>query len=647
VTFRGHIQWVATAAGAAAALSVLPALPRGSVAGAGFSFLALLPVTLVCCSLLLAAPQLLSEAQVVRVRRAAAYGPRAFAGLVVFGLGALGANLALADAAFQTRPLGAYAALAVAATVTLWRSGRSRHFSEHSEARLSTPTVAGLAGLGLGIFDTHFYPHTYSRLHVSLLILTVLLFCVATSSWVRGRTRLRWESALVGTSALMLCLGYAWPTASQTHRDMLRSATSQQRLLLAAQWLLDRDGDGFASRLSGGDCDDRARKAFPLSFESDCLGWAQRAPQMPARVAWPEPATRAASAPEIIVLLTIDAFRCGFERAEPLPALRSACPELTRLGKSGRLRLDAYTTFPRTDEAMGSLNTGAFRYAPKSKDNRYLADWLENAGYHTHAISTAGNQFPGKVQQSFESVDLSLRRLGAAGTRADAVTSRVLEAIQKRSPERPLFIWAHYFDAHAPYVTKPGSAWAIGSDQERYAGEIRRVDAAIGRLAKGLSQRPEAERIVMFVTADHGEEFGDKGAQYHGFSLADEAIRIPMLVWSPSSTRLAATPAQLPGSIAEVGGYLTAVVTGIPFESRGEAFFSARTPNNVSLGLYRAGWKLIHQQDFGFSELYDLSSDASERSDLSERRVEKRNELGPRLAGYARPGGGEKLDRGD
>jgi hypothetical protein len=637
VTFSQRILSIMTAAGAAAALTALMAWPRGTLAGAGICLVLLLPITVACCALLTGSRGLVQLPLLARARRSVAYGPRIFVGFSVFGLGAWAANSVLAEAAFQSALLMAYGVLAVVAALTVWRAGRSQRFNQHSEARLSTSTMAALSGAGLGVLDTHFYPYTYTRLHIALLVIVVLLFCIATSGWVEARPKLRWEPVVVGVGALTLCLIAARASGPRIYRDMLRSATSQQRLLSAAHSLLDRDRDGFASALGGGDCDDRDRDAFPLSFESDCLGWATRASEPPERLEWPSP-VRAALAPEVVVLLTIDAFRCGFERDDPLPALRAACPELTRLAKAGRLRLDAHTTFPRTDEAMGSLNTGAFRFAAGDENNRYLADWFASAGYKTHAISTTGNQFPGNVQQSFQTVDLSLR-VAAAAARAEAVNVRLLQAIHEREPGRPLFVWAHYFDAHAPYVTKPGSIWAIGSDEERYVSEIRRVDAAIGRLAQSLSARADAERIVVFVTADHGEEFGAKGSRYHGFSLAEEAIRVPMLVWSPSPAALARTPADLPISTAEVGSYLAAIVSGSPFQSREEAFFMDRSPSNVSLGLYRGGWKLIHHQAFGFGELYDLSNDPLERSDLIDQQPERRRELGARLAGYVRAAG--------
>src|SRR5260221_8260550 len=35
------------------------------------------------------------------------------------------------------------------------------------------------------------------------------------------------------------------------------------------------------------------------------------------------------------------------------------------------------------------------------------------------------------------------------------------------------------------------------------------------------------------VTADHGEEFGDHGGRYHGTSVYEEQVRVPLVVWAP------------------------------------------------------------------------------------------------------------------
>ena len=42
----------------------------------------------------------------------------------------------------------------------------------------------------------------------------------------------------------------------------------------------------------------------------------------------------------------------------------------------------------------------------------------------------------------------------------------------------------------------------------------------------------EAGAVVIW-TADHGEALGDGGRWWHGQSLDDEQVRVPLLVWGP------------------------------------------------------------------------------------------------------------------
>lgn len=614
---------------AAALATAGMALPRGTLAGAGLSVLAFFFPALILCASWRVALRALRRLDDERSRGLDGHLRAGFVGLASFGMVSWLANLLLVEAAMQSGPLIAYAASVAVAAVVTWQCRRNDRLKRLVSA-VPLASMALMTAVGLGLLDAHFYPHAFTRLHVGLLVLTLALFSLSTTVLTtasRPRQVATWISAL---AALVLVGIFARSDRPRTYRAMLKSVTSQQHVLMALRGVTDGDGDRFSPSLGGGDCNDADEHSFPLaSAGTDCLGWKGRSTT--AQATWPA-AQKVPGAPDVVLLLTIDAFRCGFGQSEPAPELLSACPELTALAKEGRLRRDAHTTAPRTDFAIGSLNTGAFRFDPAAT-NQFLAEWMAKAGYRTHAISTAGNQFPGQVRKTFQTTDVSLRssRLSA---RAGAVTEKIMEVLGSQPTGNPLFLWAHYFDVHAPYVEEPGSAWAFSPDLERYTVEVRRTDAAIGRLARALRASPHAARLVVFITADHGEEFGEKGAKYHGFSLNEEAIRIPMLVWTPDAEMLKRTPTALPVSIAEVGGYLTAMVTGRPFETSDEAFFSSRSAANTSFGIYRDGWKLIRHRDFAFSELYHLTTDPLERADLAQRRPNTLNELGARLASY-------------
>jgi len=80
----------------------------------------------------------------------------------------------------------------------------------------------------------------------------------------------------------------------------------------------------------------------------------------------------------------------------------------------------------------------------------------------------------------------------------------------------PTFTWVHLFDPHAPYRPYPGDARRPGttardSDAVRYAGEVRRADAAVERLLRAVGD----DTIVVLVS-DHGESLGEHDEVGHG-----------------------------------------------------------------------------------------------------------------------------------
>jgi len=66
-----------------------------------------------------------------------------------------------------------------------------------------------------------------------------------------------------------------------------------------------------------------------------------------------------------------------------------------------------------------------------------------------------------------------------------------------------------------------------------YNGDVRANDTAIQRLFERLQSNGALERALVVVTSDHGEEFMEHGGTSHGFSLYEELIRVPLIIWAP------------------------------------------------------------------------------------------------------------------
>ncbi len=148
------------------------------------------------------------------------------------------------------------------------------------------------------------------------------------------------------------------------------------------------------------------------------------------------------------------------------------------------------------------------------------------------ARATQGEVLPGTAYQDAETVNAALLRWIDGG------------------PASPWFLFVGYMDPHDPYFTHPydGSGYARAAHQHPdpseaeklsalYDGEIRYWDEELGKLLDGLEERGLYDDLTIIITSDHGEEFNEHGGFWHGTTLYDEQVRVPLLVKLPQSRR--------------------------------------------------------------------------------------------------------------
>lgn len=124
----------------------------------------------------------------------------------------------------------------------------------------------------------------------------------------------------------------------------------------------------------------------------------------------------------------------------------------------------------------------------------------------------------------------------AAGNRGDEGTTRTaIRSLERAAKGAPFFAWIHYFGPHAPTTKHPGTPEFGDSVAEGYDHEIAYVDAQVGALLRAIDALPKKRPTLVVLTADHGEEFSFSG-RYHGQSLNEAAIRIPLVVAGPGFT---------------------------------------------------------------------------------------------------------------
>lgn len=150
---------------------------------------------------------------------------------------------------------------------------------------------------------------------------------------------------------------------------------------------------------------------------------------------------------------------------------------------------------------------------------------------------------------------------------AAEVNRELLDWLSTRKQQgRPFFAFLNYFDAHYPYVLKPGRLRRFGTDPDdaykrllinhwweidktkvspsgvAYASDayddcIADLDEQVGILIDTLERRGVLKDTWLIVVSDHGESFGEHPDVFgHGGTLFDTEVRVPMLIIPPSGT---------------------------------------------------------------------------------------------------------------
>ncbi len=304
-----------------------------------------------------------------------------------------------------------------------------------------------------------------------------------------------------------------------------------------------------------------------------------------------------------------------------------------------------------------------------SDETRTLPKLLGAAGYRTGAFL---NNMLRANHQGWEV-------LNSAGGNERELTRRALDWVTGLEPNRPFFLWTHYFGAHSPY--SGGKAWVrrnldpsyegpvvagkralnrimlegipLGERDVAYLdglydGAVMGTDAIVGELLEGLAAGGQRERTLIVFLADHGEDLYDhNGYLYHACSVYESTLRVPLAFVAPGlvpAGELVASPVELidvaPTVLellgveppAELHGSSLVPYLERPGRSGAKPAFSEYSDTRIHTAL-AGGWKLVVNPDryepecfegaprslypIGEVELYDLESDPEETANVA------------------------------
>ena len=408
-----------------------------------------------------------------------------------------------------------------------------------------------------------------------------------------------------------------------------------------------------------------------------------------------------------LLLVTIDTLRAdhvsayGYER-QTTPAIDRLAAEGVRFRHAIVQRAETWpsltsiltSTYPHTH---GVRSNGDVVDAPQAT----LAELLGAAGFTTAAFLTNMTTAPHPgfthtkrwgVEQWVESGHSGVDRQAVAAAR---------DWMAAHAGER-FFVWVHLIGPHDPYEPPPdrprrfatgyegdldGSKPALMHVRTRrrsleaaelahivslYDDEVALVDENVGRLLDALDAQDLADRTLVALIGDHGEELYDHGAYFfHTWSIHGSVLRVPLVLRWPGrlpagrevdavveSVDLAPTLLPLLGVDAPASFEGADLAPRIA-RSDGDAQAAAFSELGPAIHALRTGrWHYVYNPE-GYSspggrdrdsghrgyfrmvgeQLYDLEADPREQRNLADERPELALRLRQRLLDRARPAG--------
>ena len=250
-----------------------------------------------------------------------------------------------------------------------------------------------------------------------------------------------------------------------------------------------------------------------------------------------------------VLLVTLDTTRADVLGAYGGPS--GLTPHLDRLAERGLVVDEAMSVGPLTAPAHATMLTGRYPFRHGLRNNGAytldptvptLAEAFSAAGYRTGAFVSAAvlteetglargfdhyaDDLPDPAQDREQARQVP--QLDGATVIADA-TAWVGRHMGE-TPEQPLFVWVHLYDAHQPYTP---DARFLDRTTDPYQAEVAELDEHVGALLQTLARLAPGQPWLVSAIGDHGEAFGEHGEEGHGFFVYRSTLRVPWILAGP------------------------------------------------------------------------------------------------------------------
>jgi arylsulfatase A-like enzyme len=254
---------------------------------------------------------------------------------------------------------------------------------------------------------------------------------------------------------------------------------------------------------------------------------------------------------------------------------KETTPYIDRFSKTGILFTNCFATASWTKPAVGSILTGLYPNKHNSQDQKdrlsndveMISEVLKSHGYATIYITP--NMNSSREMNFDQGIDIYRFTIGGKYGEdfyrsSEFLNSEFFEIIENNPNllDKPLFAFLHTVDPHDPYTPKAPFLKFKKGDKERkelgfsdsirlkkkikglsrkdidyikslYDCEILHNDYYFGKFVDFLKEKNLYENSIIVMVADHGEQFDEHGSIFHGCSIYNEEVHVPLIIKFP------------------------------------------------------------------------------------------------------------------
>lgn len=380
----------------------------------------------------------------------------------------------------------------------------------------------------------------------AVLVGTSMMPSVRQQLWSDRGSFLRAVALPVAAAVLLPVAVRRWASGLPTRRGMMALDLGVGSLLVATFVLPVAGGNEQAASPDVLYLASLGRLAYARWDHDDAVSRAHPGHRTPI------PVPRVAAEPRRSVLLVVTESVRG---ADTCSAVAEDCPTNPytnallpdRLGLTQMRALDS-TTAVSLAVLWAGLPPTASREALHTAP--LLWEYAHAAGFDT-AYWTAQNMFFANSGTWLEGVPVS-RWVSATDLDADATyevgadDGKLVDVVLRDLPGMgaPFVGVVHLSNTHFPYVIDDNDApfqpqsHAFGAGdtvkvRNRYLDAIRRQDAIVARLVRGVRAMLGGDKVAIVFVSDHGEQIRERGAIGHTWGVYDEEVRVPFWIDAP------------------------------------------------------------------------------------------------------------------